>query len=138
MPEAEGRKYDSVGVDAIDVGALEVVRFDNPESEKVVIRTEEFSAVCPFSGLPDIAKLTIEYVPGECIIELKSLKYYLMSYRNVGVYQERATKLIYKDLQECLEPVKLKVTLIYNTRGGMDVTSVIDSTKICKSEGGGE
>ena len=97
------------------------------ESEDQYICTEnsEFSAVCPFSGLPDLADVIIEYFPtgGKCI-ELKSLKYYFISFRNVGIYQEAVTKRIYVDLTSALGTDKLQVTTIYNTRGGFDTTCI--------------
>ncbi|MBU0581081.1 MAG: preQ(1) synthase, partial [Candidatus Margulisbacteria bacterium] len=93
--------------------------------QKVEIITEEFSAVCPFSGLPDLAKLTIKYIPNGKCIELKSLKYYIISFRNVGIYQEAATDRIYKDMKKVLSPKKLMVQTIYNIRGGLGVTSTI-------------
>jgi 7-cyano-7-deazaguanine reductase len=87
--------------------------------------TDEFSAVCPFSGLPDLAYVKIEYFPtgGKCV-ELKSLKYYFISYRNVGIYQEGATKRIYNDLKSVLETARLQVITVYNTRGGFDTTCI--------------
>lgn len=95
------------------------------KSQYIKTETHEFSAVCPFSGLPDVGKLIIEYYPegGKCI-ELKSLKYYITSFRNVGVYQERATHIIYQDLRKALNTKRLRVTTIYNTRGGFDTTSI--------------
>jgi len=88
----------------------------------------EFSAVCPFSGLPDHGKLHIEYVPGSWILELKSLKYYIISWRNIGETQESITAYIYKDLLRHLEnPTYLTVTLTYNVRGGIHTTCSIDS-----------
>lgn len=88
--------------------------------------TDEFSAVCPFSGLPDIGKVIIEYIPSDKIIELKSLKYYFVSFRNVGIYQERATQRIFNDLFEVLKPIWMKITVIYKTRGGIDTTTSIE------------
>ena len=75
--------------------------------------------------LPDLAYVKIEYYPtgGKCI-ELKSLKYYFVSFRNVGIYQEGATKRIYLDLKQVLNSNKVKVTTVYNTRGGFDTTCV--------------
>ena len=69
--------------------------------------------------------MKIEYYPtgGKCI-ELKSLKYYFVSFRNVGIYQEAATKRIYMDLKNALGTEKIKVTTIYNTRGGFDTTCI--------------
>lgn len=88
----------------------------------VLIETPEFSAVCPFSGLPDIGNLTITYVPNGVCVELKSLKYYLLSFRSVGIYQELATIRIAKDLAVALNTT-VKVVLVYNTRGGINTTT---------------
>ena len=75
----------------------------DPSSE-IVTETREFSAVCPYSGLPDYATLRIEYVPSDRCIELKSLKYYVTSFRNVGIFQEHATARVAEDLFGVLEP----------------------------------
>lgn len=95
--------------------------------QTVKYETSELSAVCPFSGLPDIADIEITYVPDAKIMELKSLKYYLMSYRNVGIYQEHLTQRIYCDLETTLKPFFLKIRTKYNTRGGIDSVCEIDS-----------
>ncbi|HEY0677968.1 MAG TPA: preQ(1) synthase [Chitinophagaceae bacterium] len=88
----------------------------------------EFSALCPFSGLPDYGVLKIEYVPASYILELKSLKYYILSWRNIGAAQEDITALIYKDLMEWLgDPHYLVVTTVYNVRGGIATTCSVDS-----------
>ncbi len=122
MPKAEGKRFDFLNEDNISPDYLETFDFDSPE-QYILAETDEFSAVCPFSGLPDYAYLKIEYYPtgGKCI-ELKSLKYYIISYRNVGIYQEAATKRIYTDLKKILNTEELKVTTAYNTRGGFDTT----------------
>ncbi len=96
----------------------------------VVYETEpgEFSALCPFSGLPDFGTLRIEYVPGSWMLELKSLKYYLLSWRNIGAAQEDLTALIYEDIQRHLEDAAyLVLTTVYNVRGGIRTTCTIDS-----------
>ena len=90
------------------------------EKQFIEYSTKEFSAVCPFSGLPDIATLTVEYIPNKLCLELKSFKLYLVSFRNIGIYQEDATNRIFKDLHKKLKPKYLKLTTIYNTRGGID------------------
>jgi 7-cyano-7-deazaguanine reductase len=97
--------------------------------EKQTIRyvTNEFSAVCPFSGLPDIATLEITYIPLDKCLELKSLKLYFVSYRNIGIFQEHATSRIYRDLYDCLYPEYLKVVSKYATRGGIDSVCEISS-----------
>ena len=98
--------------------------------QTVVYETQpgQFSALCPFSGLPDYGVLRIEYVPCSFILELKSLKYYILSWRNIGAAQEDITAYIFKDLMEWLaDPDQLVVTTIYNVRGGIATTCTIDS-----------
>ena len=124
MAQAEGLKLAFDGEDKIRTELLETFDFDSPD-QFILTETDEFSAVCPFSGLPDLAYVKIEYFPtgGKCV-ELKSLKYYFISYRNVGIYQEGATKRIYNDLKSVLETARLQVTTVYNTRGGFDTTCI--------------
>ena len=124
MIEAEGRRFAFADESQIRPDFLETFPFDSPE-QYILTETREFSAVCPFSGLPDLAVLRIEYHPagGRCV-ELKSLKYYLVSFRNVGIFQEAATRRIFDDLRTALGTNRLRVTTIYNTRGGFDTTSV--------------
>ena len=124
MAQAEGLKLAFDGEDKIRPDLLETLDFDSPD-QYILTETDEFSAVCPFSGLPDLAYVKIEYFPtgGKCV-ELKSLKYYFISYRNVGIYQESATKRIYNDLKSVLETARLQVMTVYNTRGGFDTTCI--------------
>jgi 7-cyano-7-deazaguanine reductase len=124
MPTAEGRTLPFTGPDAIDVGVLETFPYAGPEQE-IVTETREFSPVCPYSGLPDFATLRIRYVPEDRCVELKSLKYYMTSYRNVGIFQEHATAKIAEDLFGVLQPRRLTVSTIYNTRGGFDTTCTV-------------
>ena len=124
MPKAEGKQFEFLDESHINPGFLETFDFDSP-NQLITTETDEFSSVCPFSGLPDLAYVKIEYHPngGKCV-ELKSLKYYFISFRNVGIYQEAVTKRIFGDLKEILDTSKLRVTTIYNTRGGFDTTCV--------------
>ncbi len=124
MAQAEGLKLAFDGEDKIRTELLETFDFDSPD-QFILTETDEFSAVCPFSGLPDLAYVKIEYFPtgGKCV-ELKSLKYYFISYRNVGIYQEGTTKRIYNDLKSVLETARLQVTTVYNIRGGFDTTCI--------------
>ena len=124
MPKAEGLKLEFGSEELINPDHLETFPFESP-NQYIITETEEFSAVCPFSGLPDYSYLKIEYFPegGKCV-ELKSLKYYIISFRNVGIYQEAATKRIYDDLKILLDTNKLQITTIYNTRGGFDTTCI--------------
>ena len=124
MAKAEGKSFEFLDESHIDPDLLEVFDFDSSK-QYIKTETDEFSAVCPFSGLPDIAYVKIEYFPtgGKCV-ELKSLKYYFVSFRNVGIYQEAATKRIYSDLLSALGSKQLMVTTIYNIRGGFQTTCV--------------
>ena len=124
MPKAEGKYFEFDGEDQINSNFLETFPFDSP-NQYIMTETDEFSAVCPFSGLPDLAYVKIEYYPrgGKCI-ELKSLKYYFISFRNVGIFQEGATKRIYNDLKSVMDTEKIKITTVYNTRGGFNTTCV--------------
>jgi len=125
MALAEGRTLPFTGPEAIDAAVLETFDYAGPE-QQIVTETEEFSAVCPYSGLPDYARLTIRYVPGSRCIELKSLKYYVISYRNVGIFQEHATARIAEDLYRVLAPRTLSVTTVYNVRGGFLTTCTVE------------
>ncbi|PCI29251.1 MAG: NADPH-dependent 7-cyano-7-deazaguanine reductase QueF [SAR324 cluster bacterium] len=124
MAVAEGKIFEFVGPEAIRADFLETFEFDSP-NQYIETKTNEFGAVCPFSGLPDFGELIIEYYPegGKCI-ELKSLKYYVISYRNVGLFQEGVTKRIYEDMKAVLETSRIKVTTIYQPRGGFYTTCV--------------
>ena len=124
MPVAEGKIFEFDDPDTIRTDFLETFEFDSP-NQYIKTKTDEFAAVCPFSGLPDYAELIIEYYPegGKCV-ELKSLKYYVISYKNVGLYQEGVTKRIHQDLKELLATSRIKVTTIYNPRGGFHTTCV--------------
>ena len=124
MPKSEGQQFEFFDESHINPGFLETFEFDSP-NQLITTETDEFSAVCPFSGLPDLAYVKIEYHPdGKKCVELKSLKYYFVSFRNVGIYQEAVTKRIYDDLIKLLNTNRIKVTTIYNTRGGFDTTCI--------------
>lgn len=124
MAKAEGKNFNYDDASKINVDFLETFPFESVD-QYIKTETNEFSAVCPFSGLPDLAKVRIEYFPtgGKCV-ELKSLKYYFTSFRNVGIYQEGATKRIYDDLSSILETKKIQITTIYNIRGGFKTTCI--------------
>jgi 7-cyano-7-deazaguanine reductase len=124
MPIAEGRTLPFTGPEAIDAAALETFPYDGPAQE-IVTETSEFTAVCPYSGLPDFATLTIRYVPSDRCVELKSLKYYIVSFRNVGIFQEHATARIADDLCRLLAPQRLSVSTRYNVRGGFDTVCTV-------------
>jgi 7-cyano-7-deazaguanine reductase len=124
MPIAEGRTLPFTGPETIDATVLETFTYQGPEQD-IVTETAEFTAVCPYSGLPDYATLTIRYTPAERCVELKSLKYYVTSYRNVGIFQEHATARIAEDLFRVLAPQRLVVSTRYNVRGGFETTCTV-------------
>ncbi|MBN1643385.1 MAG: NADPH-dependent 7-cyano-7-deazaguanine reductase QueF [Dehalococcoidales bacterium] len=114
------KRFDIQKESAIDVAALEKIPFDYAGSAtEVVYETEEFTCVCPWTGLPDFGTLTICYTPKESLIELKSLKYYLTSYRNVGIIQEHAVNRILKDLVKLVKPLSMSIEAEYRERGGI-------------------
>ena len=124
MAEAEGKSFAFEGPERIQTDFLETFAFDSPD-QYIKTVTQEFSAVCPFSGLPDQGDLIIEYRPrGNKCVELKSLKYYIVSFRNVGLFQEGVTKKIYQDLKTLLCTDEIQVTTVYMPRGGFVTTSV--------------
>ena len=119
MAKAEGKTFEYLDESHINPSLLEVFDFDSPE-QYIKTETDEFSAVCPFSGLPDISYVKIEYHPrgGKCV-ELKSLKYYLMGFTGVGIVQEHAANRILNDLVDCCNPKEMTVDLEYKVRGGI-------------------
>jgi 7-cyano-7-deazaguanine reductase len=125
MVKAEGKVFLFDDPDKIRTDFLEVFDYSG-EKQYIVYETPEFSCVCPFSGLPDFGQLIIEYIPGNYCLELKSLKYYLTSFRNIGLYQEGVTNHIFKDIYKILKPKYLKIETIYNPRGGINATCNIE------------
>jgi 7-cyano-7-deazaguanine reductase len=109
------------GEKAICTDLLEAIPFDyasGPPTE-VAYETEEFTSLCPWTGLPDFAHLTIKYIPGEKLVELKSLKLYLTSFRNVGILQEHSPNRILRDLAALLRPRHMEVSARFRERGGI-------------------
>jgi 7-cyano-7-deazaguanine reductase len=114
------KRYDVQPLSTIDVKVLETFPYEYAGKEIVMrIETDEFTAVCPWSGLPDFATIIVEYTPARVCIELRSYKYYLLSYRSVGIYQEHVVNRILDDLVRCSSPTWMKVTADYKVRGGV-------------------
>ncbi len=96
--------------------------FPNPRPERdyeIAIRCPEFTSVCPKTGLPDFGEIRIMYTPDAKCLELKSLKYYLVAYRNRGIFYEAATNEILDDLVGLLEPRRMTVVGDFSVRGGI-------------------
>ena len=93
--------------------------YPGKDYEEEIVSTE-FTSLCPLNpGQPDYAKITIKYIPDNEIIELKSLKFYLVSYRTVEIFFEEATNKILDDLAEVVKPKKMEVVAEWNVRGGI-------------------
>ena len=90
----------------------------------ITIQQPEFTSVCPMTGLPDFGCIRIAYIPEEKIVELKSLKFYLLQYRNVGIFYEHLVNRILDDLVAVLKPKKMEVTGSFTARGGITTEAV--------------
>jgi 7-cyano-7-deazaguanine reductase len=103
----------------------DLVAIANPQPDReyeVECVCPEFTCVCPMTGQPDFATFTISYVPGPKIVELKSLKLYLWSFRQEGAFHEDVTNRVLNDLVGCLGPRRLSVVSAWNVRGGITTT----------------
>src|SRR5919109_2882997 len=89
---------------------------------QIEIVCPEFTSLCPRTGQPDFGTLTITYTPNKKCVELKSLKFYMQSFRNQGIFYEHVTNTILDDLSAAIEPRWMKVEAAFNTRGGMRET----------------
>jgi 7-cyano-7-deazaguanine reductase len=115
------KRFDILDEKNIDVDVLETLDFRYKGSgTAVTISTKEFTSVCPWTGLPDTAEIFITYIPSKKLVEMKSLKYYLLSFRNVGILQEHAVNRIINDLTGLLKPEFMEVTAKFESRGGLD------------------
>ncbi|MFC1793916.1 preQ(1) synthase [Planctomycetota bacterium] len=107
----------------------EIELFDNPHPERdyrITIRCPEFTSVCPRTGQPDFGEIVIEYCPDNLCIELKSLKLYMQSYRDKGIFYEALTNDILDDLTGVCKPRRMKVTSRFTPRGGITTEVVAE------------
>ena len=95
----------------------------------VTLETDEFTCLCPMTGQPDFAHITVKYVPDQKVLESKSFKLYLWSYRNEGVFHEHVVNTILDDLVKILDPHWCKVSGAFNLRGGIGITVDAESVK---------
>ncbi|MEJ2388187.1 MAG: preQ(1) synthase [Chromatiaceae bacterium] len=103
--------------------------FPNPEPGRdytVRVRVPEFTCLCPKTGQPDFAELTLEYVPDRLCVELKSLKLYVWSFRDEGAFHEAVTNRILSALVEATQPRFMRLTAQFNVRGGIYTTVVAE------------
>ena len=120
----KGIKYNIESPDIVDAGVLDPIDYNYKGKRNIVIAIEqtEFTSVCPMTGLPDFGSITIRYRPSAKIVELKSLKFYLLQYRNVGIFYEHVINHILDDLVLVLEPVWMEIVGKFSTRGGITST----------------
>ena len=116
----EGRR----SPDTVDREVLERFEYAYPgRPTELKIEMDEFTSVCPMTGLPDFATLEITYMPDRYCVELKSLKYYLMQYRNVGIFYEHVVNKILDDLVAVCAPSRMEVKGVFKVRGGMSMVA---------------
>lgn len=102
--------------------SLETFPNRNPERDYLVeLTTDEFTCVCPMTGQPDFANITIRYVPDQKIVESKSLKLYLWSFRNEGIFHEHVSNVILDDLVNAMNPRWCQVDAEFSVRGGISI-----------------
>ena len=105
-----------------DPGVLETFANQHPDNDYWVrFNCPEFTSVCPITGQPDFAEIRISYIPGERMVESKSLKLYLFSFRNYGAFHEDCVNMIMKDLIALMDPKYIEVTGFFLPRGGISI-----------------
>ena len=110
-------KHARAGIDA-DLPEIETFPSQFP-GYTIEIRMPEFTSVCPKTGLPDQGTITLEYVPDKLCLELKSLKLYMLAYRNLGIFQENAVNCFLRDVVAAAKPISATVTGDFSPRGGI-------------------
>lgn len=121
--ESDMESLTFLGKNATPTRKLETFPNHNKERDyKIILRTEEFTCLCPMTGQPDFAKITIEYIPDKLIVESKSLKLYFWSFRNESTFHEHVTNVIMEDLVQAMAPRWCKVTAEFAVRGGIAIT----------------
>jgi len=114
--------------ETIDSGVIQVLDYGFKTKRDIEIKIEqpEFTSRCPLSGLPDFGCITIRYTPDDKIVELKSLKYYLLQYRNVGIFYEHVVNQILEDLVARVHPKHMEVLGNFTSRGGITTTAQVN------------
>src|SRR3989338_874826 len=125
---------------AFKTPVIEVWQNQYPDREYVIqLSIPEFTFICPKTGLPDFAVLHITYAPTKTCLELKSLKYYTVFYRDIGIFHEHLANKILDDIVKACRPRWAKVEAVMNTRGGIDATVMAEysgrSHKVTRSPG---
>ena len=122
-PESDLKDLTLLGHKAEPNKRLEAFPNHDPDRYyRVTLETGEFTCLCPMTGQPDFATIKVEYVPDQKVVESKSFKLYLWSYRNEGAFHEHVVNTILDDLVQALDPHWCKVTGVFNIRGGIGIT----------------
>lgn len=124
--DSEKKDRDPMGSrNQVDPGVLEAMpyQYAGVRGIEIEIAQPEFTSVCPMTGLPDFGTITVRYAPDQKIVELKSLKFYFLQYRNVGIFYEHVVNRILDDLAGLLSPRWMEVTGEFSARGGIRTTA---------------
>ena len=128
------REYtDEQAAAGIDAQLPEIETWPNQfRGYEIEIAIPEFTSVCPKTGLPDFGKLTLRYVPGKLCLELKSLKLYILAYRDLGIFYENVVNRFLRDVVDAAKPVSASVTGEFTPRGGLHSKVTATWTKTAK------
>ena len=126
MPESTNKRID-YNIDSPDIVKTDILtaleyKYKGQRDIDIVIKQPEFTSVCPMTGLPDFGCITIKYTPNVKIVELKSLKFYMLQFRNVGIFYEHLVNHILNDLVGLLDPKRMEVSGDFTARGGITTT----------------
>lgn len=117
----EGRQ---THIPTMEMPAIEVWEFQYPGSDTTLeVSVPEFTCICPKTGLPDFATLTVTYVPDKSCLELKSFKEYVLAYRDLGVFHEHVVNRMLADCVKACSPMRMEVKGVFNARGGIQTTA---------------
>jgi len=121
MPSRRSKlNYRLKSPETIQADLLSVIAYQYPEKEiEITIVQPEYTSVCPMTGLPDFGEITVRYIPDRKLVELKSFKFYLLQFRNVGIFYEHGVNLILNHLVDRLEPKHMEVIGNFTARGGI-------------------
>lgn len=118
-------EYEGLQENIRELETPEIETWTNQYSDKdyeIEISTPEFTSLCPHTGLPDFGTIKIRYVPDKKCVELKSLKFYILFYRDVGIFYEHAVNKILEDFVKACQPRRVEVVGDFNVRGGIQTT----------------
>ncbi|RKY36764.1 MAG: NADPH-dependent 7-cyano-7-deazaguanine reductase QueF [Candidatus Omnitrophota bacterium] len=127
--------YENLQAQIRDYQFPEIEVWTNLYSDKdywIELEVPEFTCICPKTGLPDFAKIKIKYQPDLVCIELKSFKYYINAYRNIGIFHENAANKMLSDFVKACRPRQVKLCAEFNLRGGIKTTVTAEYVKKCE------